>query len=106
MVQLAFFAAVHELSSYVGAQLQMISLIEGCAWHEPPGAAAAFGGTPLCDEVITLLQALVLAQAPETHSFSTWLTLTWQRSVVDIARGDAPRCASFSFPSWREVTRR
>ena len=39
--------------------------------------------SPLCDKVLSLLQALVLAQAPEQHALSYWLDACWQCSVLD-----------------------
>ena len=61
--QAAFFAAVRELARYVRAQLHLVALIDGRRWHAD---AAEYVPTARCQEVIELLQACVLAQAPES----------------------------------------
>ena len=94
--QAAFFAAVHELGAYVSAQLAIVGLLEGRGWHAASSAASAAAGgaacppaspATLCDEVLTLLQALVLAQAPAPEAFANWLTACWHRSAGTLARG-------------------
>ena len=92
--QESFFAAVTELARYVGAQIELVALIDGRQWQHAAGGGGGGGGggailqpTPQCEEVTTLLQACVLAQAPEAHTFAHWLTVCWQRSFADIAGG-------------------
>ena len=82
--QAAFFAAVHELNRYVSAQLHLVALVDGRQWHS---AALQCAGTPRCREVTEMVQAFVLAQAPEAHTFAAWLTVCWQRSFADASRG-------------------
>ena len=102
--QAAFFAAVQELAHYVGGLIQLVAIVDGRQWHAAAefaaawsehSAAAAAGPPPLphpfpetarCIEVVTLLQACVLAQAPDASTFSQWLTVCWKRSFADISR--------------------
>jgi anaphase-promoting complex subunit 2 len=78
------------LRRYVGAQIELVALIDGRRWHGCGGGASAPASlpeTPRCTEVTTLLQACVLAQAPEALTFAQWLTICWQRSFADIVQG-------------------
>ena len=90
--QTAFFAAVDCLATYVNAQLDMLHLLEMKAWHSSTQAPLAAKRSALCDQVLTLLQALVLAQAPAHHSFGSWLTACWNRSVGDLAHMRPQTC--------------
>ena len=102
--QAAFFAAVKELAHFVGALVQLVAIVDGKQWHAAASFAASatfaprgdeaplpypFAETAKCVDVTTLLQACVLAQAPDANTFSQWLTVCWQRSFAGISRGGA-----------------
>jgi hypothetical protein len=94
--QRSFFAAVAELSRHVHAQLHFVGTLDAKAWHDAAAVprtelSEIWGGrgaglTPLCEEVLSTVQALVLAAAPDAGAFASWLTACWQRSIVDVAK--------------------
>ena len=88
-LQSAFFAAVTGLSRYVHHQLQLVSVVDGANWNKVCSHGVDFyEQTAKCKEIIETLQAYCLALAPDREAFSTWLTVTWQRSFVDVSRGE------------------
>ena len=89
-LQSAFFAAVTGLSRYVHHQLQLVSVVDGANWNKVCSHGVDFyEQTAKCKEIIETLQAYCLALAPDREAFSTWLTVTWQRSFVDVSRGES-----------------
>ena len=105
-IQAAFFAATHELSAYVGAQLTMVSVLEEYGWRSmapgmapggAPPARVAVGAVPprkiMFNEVLETLHALVLSRAPTQAALSWWLTVCWHRSVIDMREAPPPASA-------------
>jgi hypothetical protein len=101
-IQAAFFAATHELSAYVGAQLTMVSVLEEYGWRSmapggAPPARVAVGAVPprkiMFNEVLETLHALVLSRAPTQAALSWWLTVCWHRSVIDMREPPPPASA-------------
>ena len=112
-IQAAFFAAMHELSAYVGAQLTMVSVLEEYGWRSmapggAPPARVAVGAVPprkiMFNEVLETLHALVLSRAPTQAALSWWLTVCWHRSVIDMREPPPPssRSAHPSAPEGEE----
>ena len=44
------------------------------------------GGGFACSELLTSLQALVLAFAPDGLSFDSWVRVSWERSFIDLCK--------------------